>query len=87
MEINKVEAASPKLFVAGWRPYIGWVGGTGFAVQFVLVPFAGYTAALLGYTAPPPIQLDPMLMEVVLAMLGLNIGARTYEKVKSVASK
>ena len=27
-DINKVEAASSSLFIAGWRPFIGW--GCGF---------------------------------------------------------
>ena len=38
MDINKVEAANPSVFVSGWRPGIGWVCGAGFAVQFVVGP-------------------------------------------------
>ena len=86
LEINKTEAASSSLFVAGGRPFIMWVGGAGFAVQYVLVPLIGYAYSLFGHAAPPPMQLDPMLNEVLFGILGLNIGVRTYEKVKGVAS-
>ena len=34
-EINKVEAASSILFVAGWRPYIGWICGTALGVYYI----------------------------------------------------
>ena len=27
LEVNKAEAEHPKVFVAGWRPFIGWTGG------------------------------------------------------------
>lgn len=87
LDINKIEAANPKTFVSGWRPFIGWVGGTGFAVQFVFVPLVGYLYALTGNTAPPPLALDPILYQVILGLLGLSIGTRTYEKIKSVAAK
>ena len=33
LDVNKVEAASANVFVAGWRPYIGWICGTGLGVQ------------------------------------------------------
>ena len=29
IEVNKVEAASTNIFVAGWRPAIGWICGAG----------------------------------------------------------
>lgn len=86
LDINKVEAGSSSIFVAGGRPFIMWVGGAGFAVQYVLIPFVGYMYSLFGHSAPPPMVLDPMLNEVLFGILGLNIGVRTYEKVKGVAS-
>lgn len=30
LEINAREAAHPSVWVAGWRPFFGWVGGTAF---------------------------------------------------------
>lgn len=85
LEINKIEAASDKWWKAGARPFIMWMGGLGFGVQFVIVPLIGYTYSLFGHTAPGPLELDPMLYTVLLGILGLNIGARTVEKVKGVA--
>jgi len=38
LEINEAEAASPNAFTSGWRPFIGWTFGVGFAVQFVAGP-------------------------------------------------
>src|SRR5690349_1351153 len=40
LEVNKAEAAHNSIFVAGWRPFIGWVCGAAFAYTFVLQPFA-----------------------------------------------
>lgn len=87
LEINKVQAQSTNLFVSGARPAFMWVGAAGFGVQFVAVPAVGYVYSLFGYTAPPPMVLDPMLWQVVFGLLGLSYGARTYEKIKGVASK
>jgi hypothetical protein len=35
MEVNKVEAAHPSMFVAGWRPAVGWVATTALAVAYI----------------------------------------------------
>ncbi len=85
-EINKIEAASPSVFVAGWRPAIGWVCGAGLAWVFVLNPVVIWGLALAHSTVTPP-KLDvDYLLELVLAMLGLG-GLRTFEKMKGVASR
>src|SRR3990167_5445401 len=39
IEVNKVEAASQSLFVAGWRPWVGWTCGAAYAYTFVVQPF------------------------------------------------
>ena len=36
LEVNKVEAASKSLFVAGWRPCIGWVCALGLFYNKIL---------------------------------------------------
>ena len=86
MEINKVEAANPSVFVSGWRPAIGWICGAGFAVQFVVGPLAEWGSALYGH----PVKFPPMdtgtMMPLLLGMLGLG-GLRTAEKIQGVASK
>jgi len=80
MEINKVEAANPNMFVAGWRPFIGWVGGFSLAFNFVIGPMVAqgsqFTRHAITYT---PIDLTTM-MPIILGMLGLG-AYRTYEKV------
>lgn len=38
LEINKVEAASNSTFVAGWRPYVGWICGSAMGYAFIGQP-------------------------------------------------
>ena len=79
-EINRIEAAHRSLFVAGWRPFIGWVCGAGFLWAFLGHPLFEWTVTIkkLGIAAPD-IPTENML-ELVLALLGLG-GMRTYEKI------
>jgi len=72
-EINKIEAQHRSLFVAGWRPAIGWVCAIGLAFPFILNPLI----ELVGGTGPE-IPMD-QLMELVVALLGLGT-LRTFEK-------
>lgn len=84
IDTNKLEAASPDNFRAGWRPFIGWVCGVGFGIQFVFGPLGTWLSALLGHpTAFPVMDLDQML-PILFGMLGLG-AYRTYEKVKGGA--
>jgi hypothetical protein len=77
-EINKMEAQHRTIFVAGWRPFIGWVCGIALAYNFVLRDMlVWYMGA---ETAPPALQMEH-LMTVLIGMLGLG-GMRTFEKFK-----
>lgn len=81
--LNAVEARHESLFVAGWRPAIGWICGAAFAYSFVVQPFLAFvvwaTATDPTVTKTLP-DLDlSMMMPVLLGMLGLG-GLRTYEK-------
>ena len=75
-EINKIEAQHRTIFVAGWRPFIGWVCGVALAYNFVLrdllIWFIGPEQV------PPALQMEH-LMTVLIGMLGLG-GMRTFEK-------
>jgi len=75
-EINKIEAQHRTIFVAGWRPFIGWVCGVALAYNFILrdllVWFIGPEQV------PPALQMEH-LMTVLIGMLGLG-GMRTFEK-------
>jgi hypothetical protein len=86
MDINKVEAANPSVFVSGWRPGIGWVCGAGFAVQFVVGPLAEWGSALYGHPVKFPQMDTGTMMPLLLGMLGLG-GMRTAEKIQGVAAK
>jgi len=80
-DINKVEAASPDRFVAGWRPFIGWVCGAAFAWHFIGAPVAVWVANLTGNTATmPSVELGD-LFTLLLGLLGLG-SMRTVEKLK-----
>jgi len=84
VEVNKVEAGHSSVFVAGWRPSIGWVCAAGLAWAFVVAPVASWALMVLGIRAElPAIQFDH-LFELVLAMLGIG-GLRTFEKLRGVA--
>ena len=85
-EINKTEAQHSSIFVAGWRPYIGWVCGMAIAWAFLVAPMLSWLLPVIGVVAVvPPLQTE-FLLELVFAMLGLG-GLRTFEKLKGVASR
>jgi hypothetical protein len=68
---NTAEAGSSSLFVAGWRPFIGWVCGFGFVYSII----------------QPALHLPPADMTNVVAILGgmLGLGTmRTAEKIAGV---
>ena len=77
-EINKVEAQHRNIFVAGWRPFIGWVRGFALAYNFVLRDLLIW---FLGQEQVPPALQMEHLMTVLVGMLGLG-GMRTFEKLK-----
>jgi hypothetical protein len=84
VEVNKIEAAHSSVFVAGWRPSIGWVCAAGLAWAFVLAPIASWALVVLGIKADLPAIHTDYLLELVLAMLGIG-GLRTFEKLRGVA--
>lgn len=83
-EINKIEAANSSIFVAGWRPAVGWVCVLGLAYSYLVYPFLLWYAAAYNVDlhALPKLETDG-LYQLVLAMLGLGT-LRTFEKVKGV---
>lgn len=75
-EINKIEASHRSVFVAGWRPMLGWVCGLGIAFAYLVNPALQWFTGDLG----PELPMEYM-NELVLALLGLG-GLRTFEKIK-----
>lgn len=81
---NQEEARSSKLFVSGWRPFIGWVCGTAFAYAYVIQPLLVFALAVRGHKLDlPQIEFGEM-SAVLFGMLGLGT-MRTVEKVKKAA--
>ena len=83
LEVNKVEAAHQSLFVAGWRPAVGWVCVLGMFGNFITIPFSNFVLALLGIDIVIPLVPLETMMPVLMGMLGLG-AMRTYEKKNSV---
>ena len=84
VEINKIEASHRSIFVAGWRPFIGWTCGVALCWHFVLAPITVFLCAYLGIVIPELPTFDMgSLMTVLMGMLGLG-GLRTYEKQKGL---
>jgi len=80
IEINKVEAANPSLFVAGWRPFVGWTCGLAFFFKFVGGPMLFMIAQAFGRMVTLPNIDYSDLWPLLFSMLGLG-AYRTYEKV------
>lgn len=80
-KINEAEAMHRSVFVAGWRPFIGWVCGIAMAYNFILRDLIIF--AMGNDFVPPALQMDH-LMTVLMGMLGLG-AFRTYEKIKNVS--
>ena len=84
--INAVEAASPSMFVAGWRPAVGWIGVSTLAYQYLLRPLLPWLLQAAGHPVPDMPALDNGMFELVMLMLGLG-GMRSYEKLKTKAAE
>ncbi len=79
IEVNKVEAQHRTVFVAGWRPFTGWVCATALAYHFIIEPVLVFFLSWYGVDIQLP-QFDMgSLLTVLMGMLGLG-GLRTYEK-------
>jgi hypothetical protein len=91
IEVNKAEAGHHSIFVAGWRPAIGWIGAAAMAYQFLLYPMLmwGWTWMQgLGWIPaelkPPPVLDADQLWVILSGILGIA-GMRSFEKTKGVA--
>lgn len=85
-KINEAEAANQHLFVAGWRPAIGWACAIGFGWTFVGYPLLSWVIALFGMTASLPSINSDILMELTFGMLGMG-ALRSFDKWKLASKK
>ena len=76
-------AKHSSVFVAGWRPAIGWVCAIGLGYQFLILPFAGLINAFYALPAELPAIQAAELSTLVMSLLGLG-GLRSYEKAKGL---
>lgn len=88
MDINKTEAQHASIFVAGWRPMIGWIGALALAYQFILYPLLVWGWSLLKASAWIPVNLEvppvlpaDQLWVILTGMLGIA-GMRSFDKLK-----
>jgi hypothetical protein len=84
MDINKEEAKSRNVFIAGWRPFIGWTCGIALAWTYVGVPVLQFILAQTGHLIDLPALDMSQMMPILMGMLGLG-GLRTFEKFKKVS--
>jgi len=82
--LAKFYAKHRSIFVAGWRPAIGWVAALGLGYQFLILPFAGLINAYAQLPTELPVLAGEQLMSLVMALLGLG-GMRTFEKYKGAS--
>jgi len=86
LEVNKAEAGHRSMFVAGWRPFVGWACGMGFIYGIMGRDMLNWIIAIVAPEAMiPPLPKPPMavLVNVLMGMLGMA-GLRTYDKVRGL---
>lgn len=93
IKLNTTEAAHRSVWVAGWRPFIGWVCGSSIAYSFVIEPLLSWLLRVIGTLHPETglAQLEPLpaldtgpLFALIMGMLGMGT-LRTYEKGKGIS--
>ena len=85
VELNKIEAQHRSIFVAGWRPFIGWVCGLSLLYNFILRDIISWLVRYYDSSIEPAPELAmEHLITVLVGMLGLG-GFRTFEKITKVS--
>lgn len=85
LDVDKTEAASNSIFVAGWRPFIGWVCGSALGYQYILSPIGQWCCALFGHPVAAPVLDIGQLMTLLLSMLGMGV-LRSYDKAQGTGN-
>ena len=83
IDVTKAEAQHRSIFVAGWRPFIGWTCAVAMGYHFVLQPIIVFSLSANGVDYSLPEFDMASLMTVVLGILGLG-GMRSFEKYKGI---
>ncbi|BAQ90426.1 Protein of unknown function (DUF3154) [uncultured Mediterranean phage uvMED] len=83
IEVNKTEAQHRSVFVAGWRPFTGWVCASALAYHFIVEPVIIFALSFFEIQLILPTFDMGSLLTVLMGMLGLG-GLRTFEKSKGI---
>ncbi len=87
LAINQEEARSSSLFVAGWRPCVGWIGAIALGYAAIVLPIAEFVAKVwFGYRGLFPAIDTTITMQILFGLLGLG-AYRTYEKTRNGGSR
>ncbi len=80
IELNKIEAMHRSIFVAGWRPWIGWTCGFALGWHYILHDLMAWACAIWHPDIiPPELAGTQELVTVLMGLLGLGL-FRTAEK-------
>ena len=86
IDVNKAEAAHNSIFVAGWRPAIGWICAAALAYSYMIGPLVGFALNMAGKPVPKWPVLDNNLWELMFGMLGMG-ALRSWDKAQERAGK
>jgi len=84
IKTNQTEAAHRSVWVAGWRPALGWSLALGVFWILIGFPLASWSVSLWGFDAPLPELPTDILFELTLAMLGMS-AVRSFDKLKGLS--
>ena len=83
LDINKIEAGHKSIFVAGWRPFLGWISGLSIGYVYLFQPILDMILQMFDVKIDWVVLDLGQLMPLVLGMLGLG-GLRSFEKAKGL---
>jgi hypothetical protein len=79
IQTDQAEATNTSIFVAGWRPFVGWVCGAAFAYAFIVQPLLKFVLSAFHVQVETPVIDFSAMSPVLLGMLGLG-AMRSYDK-------
>jgi len=85
MAINAKEAIHKSIFVAGWRPFIGWAGGFAIAYNYIAQPFIFTVLRANDVNIDMPVLDIGTLMTLITGMLGFG-ALRSFDKKNGVGN-
>lgn len=81
------EAKHPSVFVAGWRPALGWICAAGLAWEYIIRSLLASALVMAGEVVKA-VELPHLDAEQLLALVAILLGVagyRTVEKLKGTA--